>query len=69
MSWTERSIILKPNEHPGFLTPRNLSASSQKNKAKGISLSKELKPKRRGDSPSFIKLVQKDKKPIVVEKR
>lgn len=69
MIWTERSVILRPNEQAGALTPRNLSVSSQKTKQKGLSLSKELNPKRRSDSPSFIKLVQKGKKPLVVEKR
>lgn len=60
---------MRPNEQAGALTPRDLSASSQKARQKGLSLSKELKPKRRNDSPSFIKLVQKGKKPLVVEKR
>lgn len=70
MSCSDKSAIFRPSPHLGFLTPRNsASSSAPKSKHKGISLSKELDCKKKSDSPSFIKLVQKGKKPHIVERR
>ena len=69
MSWTERSLELKPVEQSGMLISRETSVSSQKSKRKGISLSKEHGKSARGKSPSFIKVMQKNKKPVIVERR
>jgi hypothetical protein len=66
MELPDRSTILRPSTQMGFLTPRNNSSSTQKSKQKGISLSKELEQKKKYESPSFIKLVQKGKRPLVV---
>ena len=43
--------------------------SSRSGKRKGISLSKELEPQKRGKSPAFLKVIQKGTKKVVVEKR
>ena len=69
MSWTERSMELKPFEQSGMLVSRENSVSSQRSKIKGISLSKEHAKTSRGKSPSFIKVMQKNKKPVMVERR
>jgi hypothetical protein len=38
-------------------------------KRKGISLSKESKPQLRSRSPAFLTVMQKGKRPLVVERR
>ena len=59
----------KPTKLSGTFISRDNSISSQKYKRKGISLSKEHDQTYRGKSPSYIKVLQKNKKQVLVEKR
>ena len=56
-------------EQTCMFVSRDNSVSSQKSRRKGISLSKEHDQTERGKSPSFIKVMQKNKRQVVVERR
>ena len=69
MSYTQRSTQLSNSQEIGSTTSRQLSDYPPKQKKKGISLSKEHDSKQRDKSPSFIKVIQKNKKKLMVERR
>jgi len=58
MSWTERSIVLKPYSKIANQTERSSCITKAKPKTKGISLSKDITEKC-NKSAEFIKLTQK----------